>query len=206
VEYTSQRLLTLGFLHGRHLADVPRSELEHLDVRAIARDLLSAYMKQVAVDGVFHCDPHPGNLLLTDDGRLALMDFGMVGRFDASQKDNMILFLLAFSERLGERVAEIYLDMIERPEGLHQRGFTQDVCGLVTHYQKEDVYDWLETYGQIEQDLVDLLEQSFKPDPPAEVLLDPTHFPSSRDPTHPCSTPGKCSATPSRNWRIAARS
>ena len=72
-------------------------------------------MKQIAIDGVFHCDPHPGNILLTDDGRLALMDFGMVGRFDAGQKDNMILFLLAFSERLGERVADTYLDMIEPP-------------------------------------------------------------------------------------------
>jgi predicted unusual protein kinase regulating ubiquinone biosynthesis (AarF/ABC1/UbiB family) len=48
---------------------------------------------------------HPGNILLTDDGRLALTDFGMVSRFDAGQKDRMILFLLAFSERLGERVA-----------------------------------------------------------------------------------------------------
>jgi ubiquinone biosynthesis protein len=91
-------------------------------------------MKQIAIDGVFHCDPHPGNILLTDDGRLALMDFGMVGRFDAGQKDKMILFLLAFSERLGERVADTYLDMIEQPDGLDQHGFTQDICGLVSRY------------------------------------------------------------------------
>ena len=94
-------------LQGRHLADVSRGGARRqLDPQAIAADLLSAYMKQIAIDGVFHCDPHPGNILLTDDGRLALMDFGMVGRFDAGQKDNMILFLLAFSERQGERVAE----------------------------------------------------------------------------------------------------
>jgi predicted unusual protein kinase regulating ubiquinone biosynthesis (AarF/ABC1/UbiB family) len=133
-EYSSQRVLTLSFLKGRHLADVTASELSNLDPRAIARDLLSAYMKQIAIDGVFHCDPHPGNILLTDDGRLGLMDFGMVGRFDAGQKDNMILFLLAFSERLGERVAETYLNMIEQPEGVDQRGFTQDICSLVSRY------------------------------------------------------------------------
>src|SRR5205085_5388881 len=90
-EHTSARVLTLSFLRGRHLADVTRAELEGHDPRAIAADLLSAYMKQIAIDGVFHCDPHPGNILLTEDGRLALMDFGMVGRFDAGQKDNMIL-------------------------------------------------------------------------------------------------------------------
>ena len=118
LEYTSQRVLTLSFITrpppGRRVA--ARSSRSSTR-RRIANDLLSAYMKQIAIDGVFHCDPHPGNILLTDDGRLALMDFGMVGRFDAGQKDKMILFLLAFSERLGERVAETYLDMIEQPEG-----------------------------------------------------------------------------------------
>ena len=133
-ELTSQRVLTLSFIKGRHLAEVSRAELSEHDPKAIAADLLSAYMKQIAIDGVFHCDPHPGNIMLTDDGRLALMDFGMVGRFDAGQKDKMILFLLSFSERLGERVAETYLDMIEPPEGLDAHGFTQDICSLVSRY------------------------------------------------------------------------
>lgn len=133
-DLSSQRVLTLGFIKGRHLADVPREEFLALDPKAIAKDLLSAYMKQIAIDGVFHCDPHPGNILLTDDGRLALMDFGMVGRFDAGQKDKMILFLLAFSERLGERVAETYLDMIQQPEDLDSHSFTQDICALVSRY------------------------------------------------------------------------
>ncbi len=133
-EYTSARVLTLSFVRGRHLGEVTRAELEQHDARAIAADLLSAYMKQIAIDGVFHCDPHPGNILLTDDGRLALMDFGMVGRFDAGQKDKMILFLLAFSERLGERVAETYLEMIQQPRDLDQHGFTQDICSLVSRY------------------------------------------------------------------------
>ena len=133
-QYTSSRVLTLSFVRGRHLAEVSRKELEQQDPKAIASDLLSAYMKQIAIDGVFHCDPHPGNILLTDDGRLALMDFGMVGRFDAGQKDKMILFLLAFSERLGERVAETYLEMIQQPEDLDQHGFTQDICSLVSRY------------------------------------------------------------------------
>ena len=133
-QFSSARVLTLSFVHGRHLEAVSRDELEQRDPKAIAADLLSAYMKQIAIDGVFHCDPHPGNILLTDDGRLALMDFGMVGRFDAGQKDNMILFLLAFSERLGQRVADTYLDMIEQPRDLDQHAFTQDICALVSRY------------------------------------------------------------------------
>jgi ubiquinone biosynthesis protein len=133
-EYTARRVLTLSFVHGRPLSKVPREELSALDAPAIAKDLLSAYLKQIVIDGIFHCDPHPGNILLTDDGRLALMDFGMVGRFDAGQKDNIILLLLAFSERQGERVADSYLEMITIPKDLDRRSFTQDVCTLVSRY------------------------------------------------------------------------
>jgi ubiquinone biosynthesis protein len=133
-KYTTARVLTLSFIHGRHLAEVSQAELESVDAPAVARDLLSAYLKQAAIDGVFHCDPHPGNIMLTADGRLALMDFGMVGRFDAGQKDKMILLLLAFSERLGERVAGTYLDMVEIPKSFDRRAFTQDVSALVSRY------------------------------------------------------------------------
>ena len=133
-DYTTRRVLTLSFVHGRHLAQLTRSELSAIDAPAIARDLLAAYLKQIVIDGIFHCDPHPGNILLTDDGRLALMDFGMVGRFDAGQKDTIILLLLAFSERQGERVADSYLELIEPPQGFDRRAFTQDVCALVSRY------------------------------------------------------------------------
>jgi len=133
-EYTSRRVLTLSFVRGRHLSKVPREEFDALDAPAIAKDLLSAYLKQIVIDGVFHCDPHPGNIFLTDEGQLALMDFGMVGRFDAGQKDKIILLLLAFAERQGERVADTYLEMIEIPKELDRRGFTQDVSALVSRY------------------------------------------------------------------------
>jgi predicted unusual protein kinase regulating ubiquinone biosynthesis (AarF/ABC1/UbiB family) len=171
-EYTSPRVLTLSFLSGRHLADVTPAELSQHDPKAIAADLLSAYMKQIAIDGIFHCDPHPGNILLTQDGKLALMDFGMVGRFDAGQKDNMILFLLAFSERLGERVAETYLDMIQQPDDLDQHGFTQDICGLVSRYH--DMSGGRLGLGSALLDLTRLAYQNRVPVPTSMTLLGKT--------------------------------
>src|SRR3989440_5380272 len=133
-DYTARRVLTLSFVHGRQLEKVSRAELNGLDSRTIAKDLLSAYLKQIVIDGAFHCDPHPGNIFLADDGRLALMDFGMVGRFDAGQKDNIILLLLAFSERQGDRVADTYLEMVEIPDDFDRRAFTQDIRALVSRY------------------------------------------------------------------------
>jgi ubiquinone biosynthesis protein len=133
-DYISRRVLTQSFLQGRHLSQVPRAELGQIDTLTMAQELLSAYLKQMVVDGIFHCDPHPGNILLTDDGQLALLDFGMVGRFDAEQKEKILLLLLAFAERQGERVADTYLDMIEAPENCDRQAFTQEICTLTSRY------------------------------------------------------------------------
>ena len=168
-DFTTRRVLTLSFIHGRPLAQVSREEMDELDSRAIAKELLSAYLKQIVIDGVFHCDPHPGNILLTDDGRLALMDFGMVGRFDADQKDNIILLLLAFSERLGTRVADTYLDMIEIPRDVDRRAFTQDVSGLVSRYH--DMSGGRMAIGTALLDLTRLAQSHNTPVPTAMTLL-----------------------------------
>src|SRR6266516_920871 len=168
-EYTTRRVLTLSFVHGRQLAQVSREELDALDSRSIAKELLSAYLKQMVIDGVFHCDPHPGNIFLADDGRLALMDFGMVGRFDADQKDKIILLLLAFSERLGERVADTYLEMIEIPKDVDRRAFTQDVSALVSRYH--DMSGGRMAIGTALLDLTKLAQSHSTPVPTSMTLL-----------------------------------
>src|SRR6266498_1399058 len=168
-EYTTRRVLTLSFIHGRHLESISRAELDELDSASIATELLSAYLKQIVIDGVFHCDPHPGNIFLTDDGRVALMDFGMVGHFDSNQKDRIILLLLAFSERLGERVADTYLDMIELPEDVDRRAFTQDVCGLFSRYH--DMSGGRMAIGTALLDLTRLAQSHNTPVPSAMTLL-----------------------------------
>src|SRR2546421_9677469 len=168
-EYTTRRVLTLSFVRGRQLAQVSRDELDLLDSRSIAKELLSAYLKQMVIDGVFHCDPHPGNIFLADDGRLALMDFGMVGRFDADQKDKIILLLLAFSERLGERVADTYLEMIEIPKDVDRRAFTQDVSALVSRYH--DMSGGRMAIGTALLDLTKLAQSHSTPVPTAMTLL-----------------------------------
>jgi ubiquinone biosynthesis protein len=168
-DYTSRRVLTLSFVRGRHLADVPCDELNRLDSPALAKELLSAYLKQSIIDGVFHCDPHPGNIFLTEENRLALLDFGMVGRFDAGQKDKIILLLLAFSERQGERVADTYLEMVEVPKDVNRRAFTQDVCALVSRYH--DMSGGRMALGTALLDLTRIAQTHWAPVPTAMTLL-----------------------------------
>jgi ubiquinone biosynthesis protein len=84
----------------------------------------------------------------------------------------MILFLLAFSERLGERVADTYLDMIEPPSGLDQHGFTQDICGLVSRYH--DLSGGRMGLGSALLDLTRLAHANKVPVPSSMTLLGKT--------------------------------
>ncbi|HLZ80429.1 MAG TPA: AarF/UbiB family protein [Ktedonobacteraceae bacterium] len=151
--YSSHQVLTLSFITGRHLAQITNDELGSFAPATIAKELLFAYLKQIVINGVFHCDPHPGNLLLTDDGRLALLDFGMVGRLNERQIENLLLLLLAFSERQGERVADTYLEMVDIPKNFDKRAFTQKICELVCHY-----YDHSKQGVEIGRALLDLVK------------------------------------------------
>ncbi|HEU5227949.1 MAG TPA: AarF/UbiB family protein [Ktedonobacteraceae bacterium] len=167
-DYISRQVLTASFLHGRHLTQVPHSELRCIDTVTIAQELLSAYIKQMVIDGTFHCDPHPGNILLTDDGRLALLDFGMVGRFDAEQKEQVLLLLLAFAERQGERVADIYTNMTQVSHTCDRHGFTQQICTLISRY-----HDRSNDHLEIGKGLLEVaaLAQSYHMAVPAQLTL-----------------------------------
>jgi len=110
-DYTTSRVLTMEYVEGAKLDAVsPLARLE-LDGAAIADELFEAYLVQVLVEGLFHADPHPGNLLLTRDGRLALIDLGMVGHVAPGLRDRLLKLLIALGEGKSDEVADQALAM-----------------------------------------------------------------------------------------------
>ena len=106
-DYTTGVVLTMDYVPGRNLGGLgPLARLE-LDGRELARELFSAYLDQIVVDGFFHADPHPGNVLVTDDGQLVLLDLGMVARVAPEMQDSLIKLLLAVSEGRGQDAADV---------------------------------------------------------------------------------------------------
>ncbi|NUW34019.1 phosphotransferase [Nonomuraea sp. SMC257] len=85
-----------------------------------ARALLDCLLRQVLVEGVFHADPHPGNLMLLDDGTLALLDFGSVGRLDAAVRSALQRFLLAMNRQDPVAVTDALLEVMPRPEDVDE--------------------------------------------------------------------------------------
>ncbi len=103
-DFTTSRVLTMEFVRGRKVTDLgPLGRLE-LDGAALADDLFGAYIRQVLVDGVFHADPHPGNVLVTDDGRLVLLDIGMVARVAPAYREKLLKLLLALADARPDEV------------------------------------------------------------------------------------------------------
>jgi predicted unusual protein kinase regulating ubiquinone biosynthesis (AarF/ABC1/UbiB family) len=103
-----------------------------IDTGLLADELFSAYLKQFLVDGLFHADPHPGNVFLTDDDRIALIDLGMVGRVTRTFQDNLLRLLLAISEGRGEMAAEAAIRMGEAKEGFDRPSFERRITALVS--------------------------------------------------------------------------
>ncbi len=87
---TTPRVLTMEFIHGTKVTDIEEQERNNISPAKVNRLLIKTYLKQLLEDGFFHADPHPGNLLVMPDGRLAFFDFGMVGRIPPELQAKMI--------------------------------------------------------------------------------------------------------------------
>lgn len=87
---TTKKVLTMEFIHGTKVTDLEEQARRNISPAKVNRLLIKTYLKQLLEDGFFHADPHPGNLLVMPDGRLAFFDFGMVGRITPQLQANMI--------------------------------------------------------------------------------------------------------------------
>lgn len=116
-ELCTERLLVMQRLDGVPLAAAgPLIAERGLDRAALARTLLGTLLRQVVLDGVFHADPHPGNVLLLTDGRLALLDFGSVGRLDVTVRAALQQLLLAVDRGDPVAVSDALLEVVPRPD------------------------------------------------------------------------------------------
>ena len=134
-DYTTARVLTMDYVLGRKVTDVsPLMRLE-LDGSALADELFRAYLKQVLIDGFFHADPHPGNVFVTEDGRLALIDLGMVARISPEMQEKLLKLLIAVSEGRSEEAARHATEIGRKQDRFDASKFNRDAADLIGLYQ-----------------------------------------------------------------------
>ena len=133
-DYTTQRVLTMELLRGVKVTETPPLRRIEQPLGGLASDLMRAYLEQVFVHGLIHADPHPGNVLLTPDNKLALLDLGMVAHVPPRLRDQLLRLLLAAVDGRGELVAEIFNHLGTRLECFDPVRLTRDAGRLVTQY------------------------------------------------------------------------
>ncbi len=133
-DYTTSRVLTMDFISGKKITDISPLRLMELDTRALAEELFRAYLKQILIDGFFHADPHPGNIFVTEDDRIALLDLGMVAHLTGRQRENLLRLLLAISEGRGDDAATASIRIGEAKANFDRRDFEQRVARLVAQH------------------------------------------------------------------------
>ena len=122
--HVTERVFVLERIHGEKIG--PGQDLAREQAERLARDFFRAYIRQVTVEGVYHADPHRGNVILTEDGRLALLDFGLLGRLDEETRTTLSLLLLAIARNRAEDVAALLLSLSlttldsDEPSFLHE--------------------------------------------------------------------------------------
>ncbi len=108
---TTSKILTMEFIHGTKVTDIAEQERLNISPAKVNRLLIKTYLKQLLEDGFFHADPHPGNLLVMPDGRLAFFDFGMVGRITPQLQAKMIDAFFHVVSKDPNGIAEDLIDL-----------------------------------------------------------------------------------------------
>ncbi len=154
-DLTRPRVLTMELVEGTKVTDISGLQRTERDMAPLATALLHGYLDQVFVHGEIHADPHPGNLLYTRDGRLALLDLGMVAHVPPRTRERLLKLLFAAVDGRGEQVAAEGIAMGTRLEEFDEARYYRDVGQLVARYAAQSGATG-QTEGKLMLDLVRL--------------------------------------------------
>ena len=134
-KYCTSKVLTMEFIDGTKLNDVYASTGDEFDKKLLAENVIDSYLQQLFIDGFFHGDPHPGNILILEDNVLCYLDEGMMGTFDDEFKRNL---------------SEAILLLVD-----------QDVDGLINQLMYMDILDYDVDTRTLKRELNDLFGRYF---------------------------------------------
>ena len=134
-DFTTQRILVMEFLDGVPLSRADAVIAERgLDRAELARTLLWCLLRQIMLDGVFHADPHPGNILVLADGQLALLDFGSVGHLDTQLQGALRSLLLAIDQRDPAALRDALLEVTDDSPDIDAQSLERSLGRLMARH------------------------------------------------------------------------
>ena len=133
-DYCTSKVITMELIDGYEIADLFDKEVEGIDKKEVAKIGVQSYLKQILIDGFFHADPHPGNMFVTKEGKVAYIDWGMVGIITEEFKGNLAqLILILLSGNSKKLIKQLLYMKIITPEQ-NTEEFQEDVEDLLNKY------------------------------------------------------------------------
>lgn len=141
-EYSASRVLTMDFIEGKKITSIgPLKKLE-TDFTPQMDQLVEAYMQQIIIDGFAHADPHPGNISLTDNNEIALMDLGMVAKFSPKLQEKIMVLLAGMSRKDGDDITDALLEMSDyQASEVNLENFRKNINRLVMNSTSTNAED-----------------------------------------------------------------
>jgi ubiquinone biosynthesis protein len=158
-DLSTSKVMTLEFIKGVKISNIAAIEKAGLDRRVLARHALQAMIKMLLIDGFFHADPHPGNILVNlETGTITLIDTGMVGELDLSKRLTLIQLIMAFNSRDVTSMGMLMRDL-STPfmEPVDEKGFLKEFERTVNRYLLME--NATLSFGQIVSESLDLLRK-----------------------------------------------
>jgi ubiquinone biosynthesis protein len=154
-EYCTELLLVMEYVQGRKLKILKTEAVT--DPESMAKQGLKAAIKQILDDGFFHADPHPGNILVTEDERLCLVDWGMTGRLSERDRHELIDLLKSVVDKDGDAMVHALLRLSSAEEAIDQRGLERELLDILDSYYAVPVKEM--NIGQLLMAITELLRR-----------------------------------------------
>jgi ubiquinone biosynthesis protein len=156
--HSSSRVLTMEKVEGWSINDIGNQELfPDLDRDALAHRVASLYVEMIFVHGLYHADPHPGNILIQPDGTIGLLDFGLVGRIDDGLRNSIEEMLWALSMRDSALLTSLIKRVGKAPNNIDDANLSNDVSDLIATYGNQPI-DRIDLAGALNE-ITDILHQ-----------------------------------------------
>ena len=133
-EFSSRRILTMELIEGIKINNLKELDKIGYDRKKIAENVAKAFMKQILIDGFFHADPHPGNMLVMKDEVIGFMDFGMTGRLDEEIREKGIDLFIAVLERNPNKIINEMLNLGITYQEIDTRSLKIDIKEMLDQY------------------------------------------------------------------------
>ncbi len=133
-DLTTTHILTMEMVQGVKVSNIEELKKKGHDLHKIAYNGARALLKQILVDGFFHADPHPGNILIRDDGSIAFIDFGMVGRLDEELLRELASLFRGIIQRDPDRILSVLDNIGIMPAGVELHGLKYEIIDIVDEY------------------------------------------------------------------------